>query len=58
MTDHEDAPAAEPADKLAELEKGLEEADAADAPETAEQIARELGRSLDDIDGGRGSVTS
>lgn len=58
MTDHEDAPTADPADKLADLENELEAADAANAPETAEQISRALGRSLDDIEGGSGSVTS
>ena len=41
---------------LDELEADLETIDAAEAPETAEQIARLLGTALDDIDGGNRSV--
>jgi len=41
---------------LDELEADLETADAAEAPETAEQIAQALGVALDDIDGGNRSA--
>lgn len=58
MIEHEDAAMRDPVDDLDELEQELEDADAADAPQTAEQIAGVLGHSLDDIDGGTGSVAS
>ncbi len=44
----------DPAALLDALEAELERTDAADAPETAEEIAGRLGEALDDIDGGRG----
>ncbi len=37
------------------LEGELDQADAADAPDTAEEIAGRLGDALDQIDGGSGS---
>ncbi len=49
---------ADPVEELDALEEHLEAVDAADASETAEEIARRLERSLDDIDGGSGSVAS
>jgi hypothetical protein len=58
MTEHENDSPVDPFEPLDALEQKLDEADAADAPETAEEIARLLGRSLDEIDGGSGSVAS
>jgi hypothetical protein len=49
--------AAATAEDLDELEAKLERTDAADAPETAEQVAHLLGNALDDIDGGSGDGT-
>ena len=55
MTEKPDEQGAVAGEDLDELEAKLEAADAADAPETAEHVAQLLGRSLDDIEGGRGS---
>ena len=52
MTQDEQNPAHDPVDDLDTLEGELEEADAADAPQVAEKIARRLGDSLDGIEGG------
>ena len=57
MTQEPEQTPEEPASTLDALEEHLTEADAADAPETAEEIARQLGDALDHIDGGRGSGT-
>jgi hypothetical protein len=55
MTQDAPHPADDPADDLDALEARLDGADAADAPETAEEIARRLGESLERIEGGSGS---
>jgi hypothetical protein len=44
------------AEDLDALESKLQAADAADAPEAAEQVARLLGSALDDIQGARGAA--
>ena len=48
MTQDQNVPKQE--DDLDDLESKLESMDAADAPEAAEELARRLGRSLDEID--------
>jgi hypothetical protein len=58
MTEHEPGSPEDPADDLDDLERQLEDVDAAEAPDTAEHVARLLGQTLDDIDGGSGSATS
>ena len=58
MNTHEREVPADPVEELNALEQQLEEVDAADASKTAEEIARRLERSLDEIDGGSGSVAS
>jgi hypothetical protein len=55
MTQDPPHPADDPADDLDALEAQLDRVDAADAPDTAEEIARRLGDSLDRIEGGSGS---
>lgn len=55
MTENQDEQAVASSDDLDELEVKLERADAADAPDVAEQAAQLLGNALDDIDGGGGS---
>jgi len=57
MTQDSRRPAGESVDEMDALEAKLEESDAAAAPETAEEIARRLGETLDRIEGGRGSGT-
>ncbi|MEN8235021.1 MAG: hypothetical protein ABFR89_08900 [Actinomycetota bacterium] len=48
-----------PAEKdLETLEKELEEVDAAEAPDTAEEIARRLGDALDGVDPGEKGTTT
>jgi len=54
MTQDHDRSQADPEVTLDELEKRLEEADGAAAPEVAEEIARRLGDTLDRIDGADG----
>lgn len=58
MTQDESPTTDEPAAALDELESRLEADDAADAPATAEEIARRLGDSLDEVEGGRRRRTS
>ena len=53
MTQNPDQQGADSAEVLDDLETQLESADAADAPETAEEIAQLLGSALDDVEGGR-----
>jgi hypothetical protein len=53
MTQKPDHQGADSAEVLDDLEAQLESADAADAPETAEEIAQLLGSALDDVEGGR-----
>lgn len=53
MTQKPDEQGAGPAEELDELETELEAVDAADAPESAEEIAQLLGSALDDVEGGR-----
>ena len=55
MTQKPDEPGAGRVEDLDELEAKLGAVNAADAPETAEQVAQLLGSALDDIQGGRGS---
>ncbi|HZJ48687.1 MAG TPA: hypothetical protein VFD97_06610 [Acidimicrobiia bacterium] len=57
MTQDPRQPAIEADDALDAFETKLDEVDAAEAPETAEEIARRLGDALDHIDGGSRSVT-
>ena len=57
MTQNQETPAATAGEDLDELGANLEHTDAADAPETAEQVARLLGNALDEIDGGSGGGT-
>ncbi len=45
----------EAADDLDTLETELEQSEPAEAPEKAEEIARQLGNALDNVDGGAGS---
>jgi hypothetical protein len=45
----------EVADDLDTLETELEQSEPAEAPEKAEEIARQLGSALDNVDGGAGS---
>ena len=45
----------EVADDLDKLETELEQSKPAEAPEKAEEIARQLGNALDNVDGGAGS---
>jgi len=47
----------ESADDLDTLEADLQQSEPAEAPEKAEEIARQLGDALDNIDGGAGSGT-
>ena len=55
MTQKPDEQGAGRGEDLDDLEAKLGAADAADAPETAEQAAQLLGSALDDIQGGRES---
>ena len=57
MNEKHDEQAIPSGDDLDELEAKLGGADAADAPETAEQAAQLLGKALDGISGGGGSGT-
>jgi ribosome-binding ATPase YchF (GTP1/OBG family) len=58
MNTHEREVPGDPVEELDALELELEEVDAADASKAAEEIARRLERSLDEIDGASGSVAS
>lgn len=53
MTQKPDQQGADSAEVLDDLEAQLESADAADAPETAEEMAQLLGSALEEIEGGR-----
>lgn len=57
MEQNPNDPVSEPPDDLDTLEWDLEQSEPADAPEKAEEIARRLGSTLDDVDGGARSST-
>jgi hypothetical protein len=57
MVQYPDDIVPEPTDDLDTLEADLQQSEPAEAPERAEEIARRLGRALDNVDGGAGSGT-
>ena len=57
MTKNPNHQVASTGEELDELETKLEREDAAEAPATAERVARLLGAALDEIEGGSGCGT-
>ena len=57
MTKNPNDQVASTGEELDELETKLEREDAAEAPATAERVARLLGAALDEIEGGSGGGT-